>query len=73
MVERQPRVVDRPGGVRREERVPADGAADARGVLRALPGAFEVRNHDDALDRGQLARRSRATLSRIGSALPLYQ
>ena len=70
MVERQPRVVDRRRRASRPTNASQrDGVADRRQVLRALPAGFEIRNDDDALDGGQLRRRSSATLSRIGQRL----
>ena len=53
MIERQPGVLDRRGRRRADERVPRDGAADGREVLRAEPRVREIRNHDHALDGGQ--------------------
>ena len=55
MVERQPRVLDRRRPARRRRTRPSATAPRiARQVLRALPRDLEIRNDDDALDRGQL-------------------
>ena len=54
MVERQARILDRAGRVRRKEVVPADGAANRRHAGDRPARAFEIRHHDHPLHRWQL-------------------
>ncbi len=53
MIERQAREFERLRSVGREPIVPCDRAADRGHRQRGAPGFAQVRDHDDALDRGQ--------------------